>query len=226
MKDNPMLKDFYELTALEVYSKKERAICDVMKQKLAALGLEVEEDDTAVPVDYHTVAFIRNTTDRSVQDLTEYTYAVIGSMEDEGISGIRAGTGMETPDLAGLRQSYLQALEALSTGIKYRGQDSVYLYAEQTLERIVDSIPPDRRKEIRDRFLHSASAGLLSSEMLETVRVFFRNDLNLTAASKQLFIHRNTLNYRLDKIRKDTGLDLRHFQDAVVFRIVIEIPEE
>ena len=62
--------------------------------------------------------------------------------------------------------------------------------------------------------------------MMETVSVFFRNDLNLTAASKQLFIHRNTLNYRLDKIRKDTGLDLRHFQDAVVFRIVIEIPEE
>ena len=47
MKNNPMLKDFYELTALEVYSKKERPICDVMKQKLAALGLEVEEDDTA-----------------------------------------------------------------------------------------------------------------------------------------------------------------------------------
>ena len=44
MKNNPMLKDFYELTALEVYSKKERAICDVMKQKLTALGLEVEED--------------------------------------------------------------------------------------------------------------------------------------------------------------------------------------
>ena len=44
MKNNPMLKDFYELTALEVYSKKERAICDVMKQKLTALGLEVEEE--------------------------------------------------------------------------------------------------------------------------------------------------------------------------------------
>ena len=185
----------------------------------------MEEDDTAVPVDYHTVAFIRNTTNRSVQELTEYTYAVIGSMEDEGISGIRAGAGMEAQDLAGLRQSYLQALEALSTGIRYHGQDSVFLYAGQTLERIVDSIPLQRRKEIRDSFLHSGSNGILSSEMLETVRVFFRNDLNLTAASKQLFIHRNTLNYRLDKIRKDTGLDLRHFQDAVIFRIIIEIPE-
>ena len=59
-----------------------------------------------------------------------------------------------------------------------------------------------------------------AEEMLETVRVFFRNDLNLTATSKQLFIHRNTLNYRLDKIRKETGLDLRSFEDAVIFRII------
>ena len=61
--------------------------------------------------------------------------------------------------------------------------------------------------------------------MLETVRVFFRNDLNLTAASKQLFIHRNTLNYRLDKIRKLSGLDLRCFHDAVVFSVIMLIPQ-
>ena len=63
----------------------------------------------------------------------------------------------------------------------------------------------------------------LTDEMMETVRVFFQNDLNITAASRQLFIHRNTLNYRLDKIKKDFGLDLRCFQDAVVFRIISEI---
>ena len=62
--------------------------------------------------------------------------------------------------------------------------------------------------------------------MLDTVRVFFDNDLNLTAASKQLFIHRNTLNYRLDKIKKDFGLDLRSFRDAVIFKSVSEMTDE
>ena len=61
--------------------------------------------------------------------------------------------------------------------------------------------------------------------MLDTVRVFFRSDLNLTAASRQLFIHRNTLNYRLDKIKKAFGLDLRTFQDAVVFKLISEFPD-
>ncbi len=57
--------------------------------------------------------------------------------------------------------------------------------------------------------------------------MFFLHDLNLTAASKQLFIHRNTLNYRLDKIRKATGLDVREFEDAVVYMIVFgHSPEE
>ena len=55
---------------------------------------------------------------------------------------------------------------------------------------------------------------------METIRVFFRNDLSITAASRELFIHRNTLIYRLDKIRRDTGLDLRTFEDAVIFRLI------
>ena len=67
--------------------------------------------------------------------------------------------------------------------------------------------------------------GETHDEMLETVRVFFFFFLNLTAASKQLFIHRNTLNYRLDKIKKETGLDLRSFEDAVIFRIVSAFPQ-
>ena len=61
--------------------------------------------------------------------------------------------------------------------------------------------------------------------MMETVRVFFRHDLNITSASRQLLIHRNTLNYRLDKIKRETGLDLRTFQDAVVFRLISEMAE-
>jgi carbohydrate diacid regulator len=64
----------------------------------------------------------------------------------------------------------------------------------------------------------------LSGELLETVRVFFLNDLNLTATAKQLYIHRNTLNYRLDKIRKLLHLDVRSFRDAVVFKIITDFP--
>ena len=67
---------------------------------------------------------------------------------------------------------------------------------------------------------------VLTEETLETIRVFFRNDLNLSTTARQLFIHRNTLIYRMEKIRKATGLDLRKFEDAAVFRILMSIPDK
>ena len=55
---------------------------------------------------------------------------------------------------------------------------------------------------------------------MDTVNAFFDNDLNLTATARQLYIHRNTLNYRLDKIKKELGLDLRNFRDAAIFKMI------
>ena len=147
-------------------------------------------------------------------------------MESEGITGIKAGIGREADNAENLRNSYRDAVNALFIGSVYHRQDSVYIYNRQVLERIVDSIPAETKKEIRKEYCQLNMPDSLSDEMLETVRVFFRNDLNLTAASKQLFIHRNTLNYRLDKIRKLSGLDLRCFHDAVVFAVISIIPQE
>ena len=125
-------------------------------------------------------------------------------------------------DMTGIRSSYQEASQALETGIRHHSMDHVFSFAAQTMERIVDSIPEKRKKSILQTLFEGRDINRLPDEMMETVQVFFRNDLNLTAASKQLYIHRNTLNYRLDKIRKDYGLDLRCFQDAVIFRIVSE----
>ena len=66
----------------------------------------------------------------------------------------------------------------------------------------------------------------MTNEILETIRVFFLNDLNLSTTARQLFIHRNTLLYRMEKIRKITGLDLRKFEDAAVFRFVMSLTDK
>jgi carbohydrate diacid regulator len=147
-------------------------------------------------------------------------------MEDEGVGDIHAGIGRECKELTELRASYLEGLHSIDLGLRYRHQDHVFVYEKQMIERIVDLIPQEKKSDILQMFFKDASEDLLSDEIQTTVRVFFQNDLNLTAASKQLFIHRNTLNYRLDKIKKDFGLDLRSFQDAVVFRIISEIANE
>lgn len=187
--------------------------------------IPIDHEDIPVLIDYRSVALIKNLTDLSFEDTSEYTAAVIETLENEGFSGICAGIGRETLSLPELRDSYLEAKEALITGIKYHPEQIVYLHNQQIFERIIDSIPADKRHQFRQEILCKKGSLNLSEDMMETVRQFFSNDLNMTATARQLFIHRNTLNYRLDKIKKEIGLDLRIFHDAVIFKILSEIPD-
>ena len=185
-----------------------------------------EKDDIAVSVDEQTVAVVKCMKNQTEEELAEYTEAVLGTMESEGITGINAGIGRVADHCSALRRSYCEALDAINIGLRYRCRNHVFNFAELGLERILDCIPPEQKKEIRQSMFGDFTSERLSDEMIETASVFFQNDLNLTAASRQLFVHRNTLNYRLDKIRKDFGLDLRSFSDAMVFKIVTGIPDE
>ena len=206
------------IAVFQSVSTHEKDLCSIVSAMAPT-----EAGDAVVPIDYRTAVLIKDLEGQSGEEMFEFIEAVTGTMETEGIADIRAGIGREFNDLSEIRERYLEAYGALELGARLHRQDRVFIYEKQTLERIVDSIPEEKKKEIAEAFFGSPPVNGLSDEMLETVRVFFRNDLNLTAASKQLFIHRNTLNYRLDKIRKDYGLDLRCFQDAVVFRIISEI---
>ena len=103
--------------------------------------------------------------------------------------------------------------------------DPVYLYREQVLERLLSEIPEETRTRFRKSLICGNVRKTLNEETLNTAEAFFKSDLNLSDTARQLFIHRNTLLYRLEKIRKETGLDLRKFNDAVAFKILILLPD-
>ena len=206
---------------LRAYSPIETDLCSLISS-MAPL----ERGDAMISVDYQTAVYVKDLDHQSIEEMQEFVDAMIGTMETEGIVDIRAGIGCECYDINGIRRSFDEGNEAIQTGMRFQRHDHVFVYSKQTLERIIDSIPSEEKEMLLRGFFGNKSENRLSEETLETVRVFFQNDLNLTAASKQLYIHRNTLNYRLDKIRKDFGLDLRSFQDAVIFRVISEIANE
>lgn len=206
---------------LRTYTPLETDLCSVISS-MAPL----ERGDAVISVDYQTAVYIKELDHQSIEEMQEFVDAMIGTMESEGIVDIRAGIGCECDDINDIRRSCIEGNSAIQIGMRFHRQDHIFVYSKQTLERIVDSIPADQKEMILHSFFGSKNENRLTEETLETVRVFFQNDLNLTAASKQLYIHRNTLNYRLDKIRKDFGLDLRSFQDAVIFRVISEIANE
>ena len=183
----------------------------------------IEKDDHPVLLGHDIIALVKDSVFHSENEIAEYAAAVIDTMFNEGFTDLQAGIGTEAGCVFDLHRSYTEAMNAIVTGTRYDAKGTLFRYSEQKLHRIIDLIPGENRKKILGEYQSRYNKDTFSDEMMETVRVFFEHDLNITSASRELFIHRNTLNYRLDKIKRDTGLDLRTFQDAVIFRIISEI---
>ena len=160
------------------------------------------------------------------EEIAEFALAMIGTIEGE--TGLRLRAGISNVHRAPEEwpAGYREALEALDTGDRYRRKAPVQVFARQTLERMVDRIPPEVRTDLRRQVFGEHPERILTEETRETAESFFEADLNLSVAARQMFIHRNTLTYRLDRIQRETGLDLRVFRDAVIFRLLMTEPEE
>jgi sugar diacid utilization regulator len=184
----------------------------------------LEEGDVLIPRGEDQMILIKRLTDHAETEVSEYASALLETMESE--AGIRClcGIGNDASGWQALFRSYQEALEAVDTGLRFHLNAPVFLYQEQTLERLLDTIPKEKRQRLRAEVFRQEQP--LSAEMMETARTFFRNDLNLTTTAKELFIHRNTLLYRLERIRKETGLDVRSFHDAVIFSVFSALQAE
>ena len=181
----------------------------------------LECGDVLLPRGEGQMILIKRTGDRSETEVTEYASALLETMESEAGLRCLCGIGNEARQRRELAGSYQQALESIRTGTRFHLEAPVYLYRDQTLERLMDTIPEESRQRLREEVFHPELP--LSPELMETAQTFFRNDLNLTTTAKELFIHRNTLLYRLERIRRETGLDIRSFHDAVIFKTLSEI---
>lgn len=185
--------------------------------------IPVEDEDRIIALDNGEAALILNMKKRSSEEVFEYAAAVAETMESEAGISCFAGIGRMAETTGNLSDSCRDARNAMEIGIRYKIPGRVFAWDRQMLERLTDLIPSDRAGEFYREVISPQAEKVLNDEILETVRVFFQNDLNLSTTARQLFIHRNTLLYRMEKVRKVTGLDPRKFEDAVVFRIMMNI---
>ena len=190
---------------------------------------------TLIPLEsYDRIALLENgdavlllhANGKAADEIEEFASAAAETLESEGGFSCSVGIGRPTDTPEKLADSFREAVSALETGLRHHIPGFVFPYVKHVLERFADLISADEADKIRNEIIPDESEKILTEETLETIRVFFRNDLNLSTTSRQLFIHRNTLIYRMEKIRKATGLDLRKFEDAVVFRILMSIPNK
>ena len=123
-----------------------------------------------------------------------------------------------------LKKSFEECEYRLMLANKYKVSESIIDEKKMILEGIIDSVSEEEKKRIYQLFNEGFSK--LDNEMIRTIEVFFRCGLNLSDAAKELYIHRNTLIYRLDKIEKYTAYDIRNFNNAVLFKVVFFIWKE
>lgn len=136
---------------------------------------------------------------------------------------IRAFVAMSTvvDNIMDMERAYNEARTALKIGRVFESDKSVHDYENLGIGRLIYELPkPLCRLFLKEVFKDNGFEGF-DSETSLTIQKFFENSLNISETSRQLYIHRNTLVYRLDKIQKMTGLDLRRFDDAIILKIAI-----
>ena len=141
----------------------------------------------------------------------------------EGMSGVRIAYGTVVKEIKEVSRSYKEAKMAMDVGKIFFDDRNIIAYSELGIGRLIYQLPIPLCKMFIKEIFGGKSPDEFDEETLTTINKFFENSLNVSETSRQLFIHRNTLVYRLDKLQKSTGLDLRVFEDAITFRIALMV---
>ena len=137
--------------------------------------------------------------------------------EKQEVSHIAYGTIVE--EIKEVSRSYKEARMAMDVGRIFFEEKNIIAYSSLGIGRLIYQLPIPLCK----MFIKEKSPDDFDEETLVTINKFFENSLNVSETSRQLYIHRNTLVYRLDKLQKSTGLDLRVFEDAITFKIALMV---
>ena len=122
-----------------------------------------------------------------------------------------------------LGRSYKEAQIALEVGRVFETERNISSYETLGIGRLIYHLPTTLCEMFLGEVMKEGSIEALDRETLLTIQCFFENSLNVSETSRKLFIHRNTLVYRLEKIKKLTGLDLREFENAITFRVALMV---
>ncbi len=183
-----------------------------------------ENGDLLIELDRHTLVLLKNMDDvESFDELRQLGEAIQQMLMDETGHTCLVGIGEQKHTLAALGESYREARRALEVGRTFRPDSTILVFRQLVLERFMTDIPRELGARYHSILFNRKTARLFNDEMLHTIQMFFEKDLNLSDTARQLYIHRNTLVYRLDKVQRQTGLDLRKFDDAVTFKLVMQL---
>jgi len=156
-------------------------------------------------------------------DLEKLARSVCETLNADEMYEPVVGIGTTVTDIKDLARSFKEAQVALEVGKVFDTEKAIVSYNNLGIARLIYQLPTTLCEMFLREIFKRDSIESLDTETLFTIQKFFENNLNVSETSRKLFVHRNTLVYRLEKIKRLTGLDLREFDDAIVFKVALMV---
>ena len=204
---------------IKITSKTDISAYDVIQNlfpdKSKDFVININQTDIAL------VKEIKNNIDS--KDLEKLASSIVDTLSGEFYTHCLIGIGTPVNGIKDLARSFKEGQVALEVGKVFDTERTIISYDNLGIARLVYQLPTTLCDMFLKEVFKRGSIESLDQETLFTIQRFFENNLNVSETSRKLFVHRNTLVYRLEKIKKLTGLDLREFEDAIVFKVALMV---
>ena len=204
---------------VHIHTQSEISAFDVIQnlfpEKNHDFVINISETDIAVVKEMHTRV--------DSKDLEKLAQSIADTLGSEFYTQISVGIGTPVDGIKELARSFKEAQVALEVGKVFDTEKMISSYDNLGIARLIYQLPTTLCEMFLREVFKQGSIDSLDQETLFTIQRFFENNLNVSETSRKLFVHRNTLVYRLEKIKRLTGLDLREFDDAIVFKVALMV---
>ena len=231
--DNILPGDIY-IKARELYFDSDVSRTVIIIRNLDAGDVSVYEilqnlfpektKDFVINISETDIALVKETkTETTRKDIENLASSIADTLSGEFYVHSVIGIGTTVNNLKNLAKSFKEAQTALEVGKVFDTEKTIISYDNLGIARLIYQLPTTLCDTFLKEVFKHGSIDNLDQETLFTIQRFFENNLNVSETSRKLFVHRNTLVYRLEKIKKITGLDLREFDHAIIFKIALMV---
>lgn len=231
--DNLLLVDIYNRAKKLHIDTEVRRVVFIVETNREKDGNELEKirgifggksKDFVTAVDEKNIIVVKEVADNEGYDeLNKTAEVIVNLFRVDAENDVHVAYGTIVNEIKEVSRSYKEARMALDVGKIFFEEKDVIAYSTLGIGRLIYQLPIPLCKMFIKEIFDGKSPDDFDEETLTTINKFFENSLNVSETSRQLYIHRNTLVYRLDKLQKYTGLDLRVFEDAITFKIALMV---
>ncbi|SDY20488.1 PucR family transcriptional regulator [Lachnobacterium bovis] len=231
--DNLLLVDIYNRAKKLHIETEVKRVVFIVETKRDKDGNELEKirslfggktKDFVTAVDEKNIIIVKELAENETyEDLNRTANVIIGVIKSDDVKEVHISYGTVVNEIKEVSRSYKEARMALDVGKIFFEEKDVIGFSQLGIGRLIYQLPIPLCKMFIKEIFGNRSPDDFDEEVLTTINKFFENSLNVSETSRQLYIHRNTLVYRLDKLQKSTGLDLRVFEDAITFKIALMV---